>query len=167
LESVIGNHSKIRDSEFHIFGKLVEFYILNAFRRAGFLTRLIHGPTDFVLAICKIYHSMVDLNLGSKLGVNLMVVLINGFWFYTRVYWYGILVFQHLVMFYNDPRFYQPIELSMMTGSIFMWILQVIWLVGIFSSTIPLIIRGETKIFDPMNAEREELAQRNDVKKMN
>jgi len=102
--------------------------------RAGFLTRLIHESTDLVLYGTKLYEGYFTIGKGHKRYMLFLIAVNTFWWFFTRILWYGILVYQLHVFIFNYIPFdtYETkVALVLWIGSFLMWILQVIWIWGL------------------------------------
>lgn len=109
--------------------------------RAGVLTRLIHDPADVFLYGSKFYQNLYDQGKGSRGVLSFLYILNNFVWFGTRVLLYGILVIYmigtaKLALGSSGVDLYTKVVLiSLLVGSVVMWLLQVIWMGALVAAT--------------------------------
>lgn len=120
---------------------LTIFSLQSGLWRAGFLTRLIHTPTDIVLYGNKTIKLMLD---SRKIQHYFIDVYLMGctcvFWIITRVVLYGYLCWCLVQMVSSLLHSYLAIALCLASGA--MWVLQVLWAFGAIEMLMKTITKG-------------------------
>ena len=109
--------------------------------RPGFLTRIFHDPTDIILNPAFIYRLRYQLGNGTWFNTGIGYTAIAIAFFVSRVVLYGVVVY-HCQLMLNSMYFGElPGDILiptviMVLGCWVMWLLQVVWFVGITNNTI-------------------------------
>lgn len=113
----------------HLLAIALTYYsIIDGYWRGGFLTRLIHDPTDIVLYNVKVIEGVYKMRTGKQTGTFLLicVTFVLAAFVITRVFIYGLFNKQVVVMMMLKDSI-TPIDWALLIGTIAMYLLQIVF----------------------------------------
>lgn len=143
--------------------------------RAGMLTRVSHGITDVILYGSKVGETYLEVQQMLQkepkpyfLQKLFFLSFASLAWILTRIIVYAVVCWSYTVLYTQDiitnyPK-HQPIALSLVIGSLLMYLLQLVWLFGL-TITCMKFFKSGGKIRDFNHAHHDQLEKEKNKKK--